>query len=229
VSEVSIRFGVGDGRNRRAATWKCWAHRGAGKNDVYLACRELRGALKASLHQSGQWHVSFAASFLPAKAVAEEWPTRFVETSARPNELSSGFTLAYRIVTPYAAVNAGMSDGEDQGIVWIPPPAEGHAVETIVAFTHSAPRNMDWPGRRSMGTDLVGAFSLDNGHVVWIIAREITPPAFELSMNDARYFHGKTSADVKDPGVRGIVFRHEQDGSRSMWEIVDAIEEFRDH
>lgn len=79
MTELAIRFGVGDGQ-RRAATWKCWAVDGPGRNDVYLACRELRGAMKASLHKSGRWHVAFDQQFLERNAVREEWPTRFMET-----------------------------------------------------------------------------------------------------------------------------------------------------
>ena len=47
VADVVIGFSVGDGQRRRAATWRCWAAQGLGRNDVYLAYRELRGALKA--------------------------------------------------------------------------------------------------------------------------------------------------------------------------------------
>lgn len=226
MSEVSIRFGVGDGKNRRAATWKCWASRGSGKHDVYLACRELRGALKASLHASGQWHVSFDRTFLEASAVAEEWPTRFLEFWARPGELVPGFTLAYRIITPHAAVNAALNERDARDVTWITPPPRGQVVETVVAITRSEHTAINWPGRRSMGTQLVGRFELDNGDVVWTVARPITVPDFQVSMNRQRFFHGKTKADVRGPGLRGIMFGEEPDGSRVMWEVVEAGEAF---
>ena len=219
MPEVAIRFSVGDGQRRRAATWRCWAAKGVGKNDVYLACRELRGALKASLHQSDQWHVAFDKLFLQRNAVREEWPTRLVASWDRPPEAAPGVTLAFRIVTPFATVNATISPEHDN-IVWIPPPPEGHIVETVIIITKAGVTTTNWPGKRSMGTQLVGQFELDNGDTVWIVTRVDTQPTSETQLNRARFFHGKTRADVKGPGLRGIAFGAEPDGSRVMCEIV---------
>jgi hypothetical protein len=166
VPEVAIRFSVGDGQHRRAATWRCWAAQGLAKNDVYLACRELKGALKASLHQSGQWHIAFDGLFLQRNAVSEEWPTRFITSWDRPQQTAPGLTLAYRIITPFATVNAKISPEHDKGIVWIQPPPVGHAVETVVIITTAGTTTTDWPSKRSMGTQLVGRFQLDNGDTV---------------------------------------------------------------
>jgi hypothetical protein len=55
--QVAVRFGVIDEGGRRAASWKCWAERGRGKNDIYLTSRTLGGVVKASLHESGNWQV----------------------------------------------------------------------------------------------------------------------------------------------------------------------------
>jgi hypothetical protein len=220
LPEAAIRFSVGDGQSRRAATWKCWTARGLGKNDVYLACRELRGALKASLHQSGQWHVAFDGSFLERNAVAEEWPTRFVTTWDRPAELTRGLTLACRIITPFATVSATMLPEPGSEIVWIPPPPEGHAAETVVIIATADASTDGWPGKRSMGTQFVGRLQLDNADTVWIVTRVVPLRNFETKLNHARFFHGRTKADVKGPGLRGIAFGAEADGSRVMYEIV---------
>ncbi|MFN3322679.1 MAG: hypothetical protein ACK5AZ_04210 [Bryobacteraceae bacterium] len=225
MPEVSLRFSVGDGVTR-AATWKCWTSRGSGKNDVYLACRELRWALKASLHASGRWHIAFDQTFLDANAVPEEWPTRFLDSWNRPSELVPGFTLACRIITPYAAVNAGVAPSEAEDTVWIPPPPEGEAVETVVAVTRSEMQVTNWPGKRSMGTQFVGRLDLDNRDVVWVVTRVTSMPALKLSFNRQRFFHGRTSGDVKGPGLRAIVFGSEPDGSRVIYEAVVRAEAF---
>ncbi len=229
MPEEAIRFGVGDGVSRRAATWKCWANRGAGKNDVYLSCRELGGALKTSLHASGRWHTSFDRKFLEANAIQEEWPSRFVMGWDRPDDLAQGVTLAYRIVTPFAAVNAAVDPERLSGIVWIQPPPEGRAVETAVVIRRSRVSTTNWPGKRSMNTSLVGHFDLDNGDTVWLVTRVThltTMPSLNVSANRVRFFHGKGEADVKGPGLRGIVFGSEPDGSRVMYEVVQVSEAF---
>ena len=221
MSEVAVKFGVGDSQ-RRAATWKCWATRGRSKNDVYLACRELRGALKISLHESGQWHVAFDGSFLDRHGVRSEWPTRFMTTRERPAELAPGFTLACKIITPFATVTATTPPNASADIVWIPPPTEGRAVETAVIITGGVTPTEGWPGRRSMGTERVGHFQLDNADMVWVVSRVVSPPRFDARLNHARFFHGKTQADAKGPGLRGIAFAEDADGSHVMYELVSA-------
>jgi hypothetical protein len=222
MKEIAIRFGVGDGQ-RRAATWKCWALEGPGRNDVYLACRELRGALKASLHKSGQWHVAFDQQFLERNAVREEWPTRFMETWQRPAELAPGFTLAFRIITPFATVNA--TPGREKGVVWVSPPPPGHVIETAVIITGADTVTSGWPGQRSMGTSLVGQFQINNGDSVWVVSRvDAQPPHIKTQLNRSRFFHGKSKADAVGPGLRAIAFGVEADGSRVIYEFVEASE-----
>lgn len=224
MKEVAIRFGVGDGL-RRAATWKCWASTGAGRNDVYLACRELRGALKASLHESGRWHVAFDRQFLERNAAPQEWPTRFMEKWNRPAELAPGFTLAFRIVTPFATVNATPSASRDNEIVWIAPPPPGQVIETAVIITGSNVVTSGWPGHRSMQTALVGRFQIDNGDSVWVVSRVgAQPPQIQVQLNQSRFFHGKTKADAVGPGLRAIAFGEDADGSRVIYEFVEASE-----
>jgi hypothetical protein len=50
-----IRFGISDGHEHQAATWKLWTP--SNGSDVYLACRKLGGALKASLPNPGLRYV----------------------------------------------------------------------------------------------------------------------------------------------------------------------------
>jgi len=59
MGKQALRFVIHDGAGNRAATWKLWTKTGAGRSEVYLACRELRGTLKASLHESGHWHIAY--------------------------------------------------------------------------------------------------------------------------------------------------------------------------
>lgn len=50
---IEFRFAVSDGE-KRAATWKLWAHSLGDRSELYIAYRSLGGELKASLHHSGQ-------------------------------------------------------------------------------------------------------------------------------------------------------------------------------
>ena len=61
MPESAIRFTVRNQSGQRAATWKCWSP--SGKEDVYVTCRDIHGALKVSLHETGRWHVAYFEGF----------------------------------------------------------------------------------------------------------------------------------------------------------------------
>jgi hypothetical protein len=97
-----IRFGVRALSGHRAATWKIWSP-GAPKNDVYLACRALNGELKASLHESGRWHVSYSKGFYKSgfEESSVKPPSRFTEIWPRPGDIAPGMILAFRVIVPW--------------------------------------------------------------------------------------------------------------------------------
>ena len=222
MSSRSIRFGVGDGRACRGATWKCCTTRAAGKSDVYLACRELGGALKASFHESGNWQIAFDDRFLRTHTdyPSTRWNTRFVSKWPRPRSIAPGTTLAFRILTPRAAVCPKPSAREGSGIVWIAPPPNGKAVEVDVIITSPSTRSSSWPGKRAMGTQLVGRLETASGETVWVVHRLTEMPALPTLRGQPRYFSGATAADLKAPGLRAILIGTEPDGSRVMYDCV---------
>ena len=71
MAEQSLRFGVTNVADKRAATWKCWTL-SSGDSDVYLACRETGKAMKTSLHASGQWHHAYTGEFFEANMPEED-------------------------------------------------------------------------------------------------------------------------------------------------------------
>lgn len=76
-----------------------------------------------------------------------------------------------------------------------------------------------------MGTSLVGRFQIDNGDTVWVVSRvEAQPPQLTTQLNRSRFFHGKSKNDAVGPGLRAIAFGVEADGSRVIYEFVEASE-----
>ena len=127
MPEQAIRFCVSDSNGLRSASWKCWTP--TGKEDVYLTCRELNGAIKASLHQSGSWHSAYDSTFFD-NAVRHEDRTdtgRFVDRWHTPTPLAPGVLLAFRIVTPWGSVFTSQPDMP--GLFSAPKPAKGCAIE----------------------------------------------------------------------------------------------------
>jgi hypothetical protein len=224
MAEVSLRFGVADAFGRKASTWKCWSSIGTGKHDVYLTCRSLGGAFKASLHQSGAWHIAFAQTFLDTNVEHGEETgdnhNRFLDRWPRPPEIAPGVTLAFRILIPYVAVTVPLYNVPQQSITWLPAPPEGKAVEIAIVFTSPTATITDWPGRRTMNTKLVGKLNLDSGESVWVIHRIVDVPDFGTLHGKVTRFKSGGGTSLSEPGLRAILFGHTEDGSRFMVECV---------
>lgn len=135
MPEKSIRFGVADtSKGLRGSTWKCWTQYCKGKKDVYIACRETKGQIKLSLHQSGRWHFAFdsekfSAMFddIPASA------SRVLGKWSRPAPIIENLTLACRILTPWNAVTI-LEQQFDSRVTWIVSAPSGYLIEWLYSF-----------------------------------------------------------------------------------------------
>lgn len=219
MAECSIRFGITDGEGHRASTWKLWTKTGV--SDVYLACRALGGKLKASLHESGSWHIAYTQKTFKEKVEgAAKQSDRFIEKWPRPKPIAKGVTLAYRIVTPWSSVTSSI--GEMKGnIIWIPNAPKPKATEIDVIITARNTSVTGCPGKRSMGTSLVGSFQLENGETVWVVHRVIDMPDLSsLTKGNVHFYKGMGPQDLESDKLRALVFGHEQNGSRVIYDCV---------
>jgi len=216
----AIRFGVWNGKDRRAATWKLWTQ--SGHSDAYLACRELGGVLKASLHQSGYWHIAYSQQGFKrhVEGAIPSQKNRFTDKWPRPKAIAEGVTLAFRIITPYTSVTS-MIRQRDDDIVWIPNAPSPKATEIDITITSLAIHVSSWPGRNSMGTSFIGSFALDNGETVWVVSRTVKMPDLS-SMNKGTggFYKGRSRADLERGNLRALAFGHEPDGSRTIYDFA---------
>ena len=226
MAQKSLRFGIHDGDNKRASTWKLWTETGGGNSEVYLVNRSLGGAMKTSLHQSGKWHIAYTRKVFEekVKGVVPKFKDRFIEKWPRPPEIAPGITLAYRIVTSHAAVTSCKRVGKYNKVKWLPNASESKATEIDILITKANIPVVDWPGKQSMGTSLIGSFQLENQDRVWAVYWEINSPDFsKLGDGTGWYFKGKKEEDLSKDGLRAIVFGTEPDGSRVMYDCAVNI------
>lgn len=222
MAECSIRFGITDGKGHRASTWKLWAPIGVKKSDVYLVCRALGGKLKASLHKSGSWRIAYTPETFKqeVEGTAAKHRDRVIEKWPRPKPIGKGVTLAYRIVTPSSSVTSSI--GKTKGdIIWILNAPIPKATEIDVIITAPNTPVTDWPGKRSMGTSLIGSLKLENGETVWVVHRAIDMPDLSTATKCSFHFYkGKSPQDLESDNLRALVFGHEKDGSRVIYDCV---------
>lgn len=228
MPERSVRFSVRGANGCRAATWKLLTLIGGGKSDVYLTCRSLGGALKTSLHQSGSWHVGFVRSYLE-KNLEHEHRLRqnpYLDRWPRPTEISPGLTLAYRIIVPIAGINVPIGADVPESLVWIPAAPQNKAVEIAILFASPHTVIGGWPGRKAMGTDLVGKLDFESGETVWIVSHVVDVPSINLAPGSAiTWFRGRSAQDFANGFARVILFGDEPGGSRYMVDMALQIEE----
>jgi len=226
MPKQSLRFSVRDENGNCAVTWKLLTQTGNDKHDVYLTCRSLGGKFKASLHQSGSWHVGFVRDFLNEN-LDRCHPKRedpYIDRWPRPTELAPGVTLAYRIVIPTSGVNIPITNSLPKSITWIPAAPKGKAVEIDVVFTRPGTVVSNWPGRNSMQTELVGKLVLENREIVWVVHRVVDVPAFNLpSGGNPTWFKSGRDVNLADGNIRAILFGNADDGSRFVVDCAVKI------
>jgi hypothetical protein len=223
MPEIALRFGLSNGAGLRAATWKLWTNNTDGKFDVYLANRALGDTLKASLHESGQWHIAYSQKTFEeqVQGAIPQQDKRFIETWPRPPEIEPGITLAYVIITPSAGVTAPIDPKFDKKIQWLRNAPEGKATEIaiLIAKPEKKFEAGDWPGKASRGTSLIGSFPLANGETVWVVGTHVPQPDIKVAgPGVGRFYKGKSREDLKDANLRVIVFGDGPAGSRVMYD-----------
>ena len=219
----SLRFGIHDSSGNRAATWKLWTEFGSGNSELYLANRSLGGTLKASLHQSGSWHIAYSQKTFEeqVEGTIPKFKDRFIEKWPRPNEIASGITLAFRIVTPSSALTSSKDHGKYAKVKWIDNAPSSKATEIDIIITKTEVSGSGWPGKGTMGTSLIGSFQLENKETVWAVSWIIDMP--DLSKIDkgvGKFFRGKSKKDLETDGLRALVFGSETDGSRVIYDCA---------
>lgn len=220
MPEQYIRFGITDGKGLRAATWKLWTPNN--KSDIYLACRELGGELKASLHESGNWHIAYNRSTFDnlVKGYVNTEHDRYIKKWNTPKPIAPGIILAFRIVTPYSAVTSNIKQSY-KDIVWIPNPTALYATEIDIFIISPITAVTGWPGKNNMNTKLIGSYKLANKVSVWLVYHVVDMPDLNpATKGTARFYKGRSYNDLKSNHLRALVIGKEPDGSRVLYDTA---------
>lgn len=226
MPETAIRFAVKNSSGNRSSIWKCWANPGSGKNDVYITNRAIGKAIKASLHESGSWHIAFDSEFLREEVQEESrlLSHRFVDKWSKPAEIGAGCTLALRIIIPEDAVTIPMSDKDPRSTVWIQAPPSGKALEIVLLLTAPHFNTLSWPGRDSMRAQLLESFQIKDGYRLWIVYYVIDKPTVDPRKGVMTHFKSGNRAMQESRRCRAIIFSQSPDGSRILFECNVEIE-----
>src|ERR687892_894675 len=93
VPDPTVRFAVGSPERPRSSVWRLWVH----GSDAYLGARVLLGAIKLSMHQSGDW----ISAFTSQSGVGLPTGSRRHHTWRRPPEFTPGWTQGPSVAIPW--------------------------------------------------------------------------------------------------------------------------------
>ncbi len=218
MPEQSLRFCIADTeKNIRAATWKIWSPNQ--KNDVYLACRELNGAVKVSLHQSNQWHIAYDQEFFNSKVPKSDnsEAKRFIHTWDCPSSIGPGITLALRVVTPWTAVGSALQF--EPKVKYINKPEPEKAIEIGIFISGANSSISNWPAKNTLKSQLVGSYDLPNQSSVWVTYWECECPDFSGLPTAFNFFKGVRKSDIAET-VRAMIFGDHSDGSKVLYDLL---------
>jgi len=118
-------------------------------------------------------------------------------------------------------VTSEIVSSKDAGVNWLPNAPPERATEVDIFFASSTTPLEGWPGKRSMGTSLIGSIPLENGDTVWAVFWFIPMPNLsQLNKGQGGFYKGRTRADLGGAQLRALVFGNEADGSRVIYDCA---------
>jgi hypothetical protein len=151
------RFGVGNPDGKHSLVWKVWASRNT--PDVYVTARSMGGAMKASIHASGERHVGLT------KEHARDKNIRHYDHWFGGQALAGGISLEFLIQIPTVELRSfplRESDLKDN-VVWLQPAPELQIKEIGILILSPDVR----PTTRDR-EQLIAAGVLSDSRQVWV-------------------------------------------------------------
>jgi len=179
-SKHTIRFAAGTADGSRSSVYSVWAQDArsgrATRSDVYVAARNLGGSTKVSLHQDGNWESSLTSEFVRRNVRLPGWTrsgSRHAERWRRPAEFHPGFTLAFAVRFPGSELRPfSLGDLEPTRVAWLPAPSANSFMQ-ITLLLARAYSGDGWPGKNSMGTQLLDRIPLLSGETLFLVHHEM--------------------------------------------------------
>jgi len=215
----SFRFAVKSKNNLISSVWRLQLT----KNDVYLSVRCLMQTMKVSLHESGEWQISFTSEFVKKKEMKNQ--ERHIEKWSNKNNITDGITLAFRICIPFSELREKY-ENTSKTVSYIEISEEsGTIAEIFFIFTESNVEVSSWPGKNSMNTELLTKFQLDNGQKLWLVYTQR-----KMEEQDERNLENykvkmleylrESGANTDGKHIRSVLIGSEEDGSRKFIDVA---------
>lgn len=215
MSTSSQRFAVGQPGGARSMEWVVmWK---TARSDVYIAARTLGGALKASVHESGQCHVRAPNSIRHGSPNAS---SHFLDVwSINPQ---AAYEFPFGIIIPEAQLRGGeWVQLRDKGTIWLPV-AKNEGVEVAVFLIRSAADQSDALAAAGWHTIIVNTSLSDGRRLLVVAGKSMAHQTGQKDIDDYRAFAHRlidtTTTPFRNP--RGLLFATDKSGTRRFVEVA---------
>lgn len=174
-------FGVGKPDGNHSMVWKVWGGRNA--PDLYVTARSLGGAMKASIHASGQRRVGLTSEYVRSTAHSggtrsfgllyvhhQSWSggTRHYDSWEGGHHLGTVASLEFLLRFPTAELRPfPLTQSDlDKNVFWLTPAPAGQTIE--VALLYLPPEAQPPAVPAGSGTQIVSAGTLTDGRQVFL-------------------------------------------------------------
>src|SRR6266571_1127500 len=211
----AVRLGVGNAEHRGTA-WRVWANKQT--FDVYVAARGIAGAVKVSLHQTGDWRYQWADDETADRHVP--YSTRILDQWSRPPRDPSGLIAGLSIWVPTHELSpvSGDTSPSMTKVSWLSPVPDGEA--TLLHLVIAQP-GLGWTS--FYGALPVGGFMLVNGDALLILAGNT--PVTGIHRTQIAALRPRASALIADEELaqmklpRMTLWRRNDGQTPEVWEV----------
>jgi len=196
-----VRVAVGSPEGPHSAVFRIWSP--AGKSDVYASVRDIAGAIKISLHESGECNAGLTFQFAKKEttAVAKIGGLRHQSKWTRLTHVGSHMVNPLQFAIPESELkNWRSAPLTANNITWLKPPDQGRSVIISCIFTGPCLEDDNWPGRHN-GTQLLGSKLLPNSEKFWILYQNCPTSNLEQSILFEAQNHMKRQEMIRFSGI----------------------------
>jgi hypothetical protein len=150
---------------------------------------------------------SLRTPFESLRAGGKEDAHKHIKAWPKPSEIKPGIILAYKILTPWSAPTADLTD-TPPSLVQTPNAPSGHANETMVLIVRAGMK------LELVNATHVGELTLSSGERVVVANHQIVMPEVKIpSSGRSGFFSGKSKEDLNSDHLRALVFLRPQRSS----------------
>ncbi|WP_158715329.1 hypothetical protein [Kitasatospora phosalacinea] len=152
-----------------------------GTSDVYIAARAIKGRIKVSLHESGEWRHAFLSDAAASGFLAPGADRAFDKFEPSGEPMAPGWTLGYTIVMPESELQPYPTEAKK--ITLLPAAGPGRGVAVMVLLGEAAASPVKWDAALTE----IGRILLANGGQVLLLAQPVVvPESWAPAMEQAR-------------------------------------------